>query len=454
MHNVQNAMFAAAMAYAMGVKLENIRHGLRTFDTTFFQAPGRMNVFDEHPVQGDPRLRPQPGRGAGDVRPRRAARGAAGARIVRAGRAGRPPRRGHRARSRASRPGASTTTSCRRDDDPRGRGAGRGAEAAARRSCSRTGVPARADRGDPRRAGGHRARRSRMAQPGDLLLVFADNITRCWKQVIYFQPEAPARRSNGPRVAPEPARRRAAAALFEDGRRRVRAGQSAACASLAKRTTDLTFLDSRRLTGPDLLRPPRGRARESRWTTRTATARSPRGAGRRGACSTARRLDRRAARRAHLSGRREPRDQRAARCLYAATDVNEWAWEAALAEVHGPPAEDVRCRGRPPASGDRARAESPAPRASRRRPRPRAHLPEPMTISSPPDRAPAPWSGRPGSLPDPDAVDWGRVHDIPIALVTGSNGKTTVVRLQRGHGRGIRAHRRASPPPMPCRSAE
>ncbi|MDB4888566.1 MAG: cphA [Gemmatimonadetes bacterium] len=49
--NVQNAMFAAAMAFAMGVKLEDIRHGLRTFDTTFFQAPGRLNVYDEHPFK-------------------------------------------------------------------------------------------------------------------------------------------------------------------------------------------------------------------------------------------------------------------------------------------------------------------------------------------------------------------------------------------------------------------
>ena len=51
MHNVQNAMFAAAMAFSLGVKLDDIRHGLRTFDTTFFQAPGRMNVFDEHPFK-------------------------------------------------------------------------------------------------------------------------------------------------------------------------------------------------------------------------------------------------------------------------------------------------------------------------------------------------------------------------------------------------------------------
>jgi cyanophycin synthetase len=50
-HNVQNAMFAAAMGYCMDLKLEDIRHGLQTFDTTFFQVPGRMNVFDDHPFK-------------------------------------------------------------------------------------------------------------------------------------------------------------------------------------------------------------------------------------------------------------------------------------------------------------------------------------------------------------------------------------------------------------------
>jgi cyanophycin synthetase len=48
LHNVQNAMFAAAMAFSAGVKLEDIKQGLRTFDTTFFQAPGRLNFYDEH----------------------------------------------------------------------------------------------------------------------------------------------------------------------------------------------------------------------------------------------------------------------------------------------------------------------------------------------------------------------------------------------------------------------
>src|SRR5574337_1624245 len=33
------------------------------------------------------------------------------------------------------------------------------------------------------------------------------------------------------------------------------------------------------------------------------------------------------------------------------------------------------------------------------------------------------------ALPSPDALDWGALHRVPVALVTGSNGKTTTVRL-------------------------
>jgi cyanophycin synthetase len=51
MHNVQNAMFAAAIAFSLDIRLDAIRQGLRTFDTTFYQAPGRMNVYDEHPFK-------------------------------------------------------------------------------------------------------------------------------------------------------------------------------------------------------------------------------------------------------------------------------------------------------------------------------------------------------------------------------------------------------------------
>ena len=44
-------MFAAAMAFTMSKSLEDIRHGLRTFNTPFFQPSGRINVFDEHPFK-------------------------------------------------------------------------------------------------------------------------------------------------------------------------------------------------------------------------------------------------------------------------------------------------------------------------------------------------------------------------------------------------------------------
>src|SRR5689334_13270922 len=50
-HNVANALAATAIAYAHGVSVENIRQGLRTFTTSFYQAPGRLNIFDEHPFR-------------------------------------------------------------------------------------------------------------------------------------------------------------------------------------------------------------------------------------------------------------------------------------------------------------------------------------------------------------------------------------------------------------------
>jgi hypothetical protein len=34
-----------------------------------------------------------------------------------------------------------------------------------------------------------------------------------------------------------------------------------------------------------------------------------------------------------------------------------------------------------------------------------------------------------GELPDPSEVDWSAIHDIPTAIITGTNGKTTTVRI-------------------------
>ncbi|HEX3525693.1 MAG TPA: cyanophycin synthetase [Thermoanaerobaculia bacterium] len=50
-HNVQNAMFAAAIAVGLGLGVDDIRQGLRTFSLDFFQAPGRMNFYNEHPFR-------------------------------------------------------------------------------------------------------------------------------------------------------------------------------------------------------------------------------------------------------------------------------------------------------------------------------------------------------------------------------------------------------------------
>ncbi|HEX2140729.1 MAG TPA: cyanophycin synthetase, partial [Candidatus Limnocylindria bacterium] len=44
--NVQNALAAAGAAWAAGAHLHDIRQGLRTFTTSYFMAPGRLNMFE------------------------------------------------------------------------------------------------------------------------------------------------------------------------------------------------------------------------------------------------------------------------------------------------------------------------------------------------------------------------------------------------------------------------
>jgi cyanophycin synthetase len=43
---VQNALAAAGAAHAAGAHLHDIRQGLRTFTTSYYQAPGRLNLFE------------------------------------------------------------------------------------------------------------------------------------------------------------------------------------------------------------------------------------------------------------------------------------------------------------------------------------------------------------------------------------------------------------------------
>jgi cyanophycin synthetase len=182
MHNVQNAMFAAALAYAMDIGLEDIRHGLRTFDSSFFQAPGRMNIYDEHPFKVilDYAHNPAAVRAICDVSDRFEAEGR---RIIVLAAPG--DRRDQDIREIASiAAGHFDHYICRRDDNQRGRGPDEVA-VMLKDKLLEDGVPADAIEviPDEQEATLHALE---IAAPGDLLLVLGDNVKRTWKQIIYF----------------------------------------------------------------------------------------------------------------------------------------------------------------------------------------------------------------------------------------------------------------------------
>ncbi|MBP8081247.1 MAG: cyanophycin synthetase [Arenimonas sp.] len=198
LHNVQNAMFATAMAFSMGIKLDAIRQGLRTFGSTFFQAPGRMNVFDEHPfkvifdyghnahavgVMADLAQRL-------DVQGRRI--------IVMAGPG---DRRDEDIRAIAEAvAGRFDHYFCRRDDGLRGRD-GDEVPLILARTLQAQGVTDDQISIIPDEQEAIDAA-LRMGRAGDLVLIFADALTRSWKQVIKFRPEgaAPVRKPDAPAV--------------------------------------------------------------------------------------------------------------------------------------------------------------------------------------------------------------------------------------------------------------
>ena len=183
LHNVQNAMVAAAMAFSLGIKLDAIRQGLRTFDTTFFQAPGRMNVFNEHPfkVLFDYGHNAHAVAAMTDLAQRL---DVTGRRIVVL--AGPGDRRDEDLVAIADAvAGRFDHYICRRDDSRRGRD-GDEVPRIQSRALLAAGVPADAisiipDEQEAIDAALH------MGQPGDLLLVFADALVRSWKQIIKFR---------------------------------------------------------------------------------------------------------------------------------------------------------------------------------------------------------------------------------------------------------------------------
>jgi cyanophycin synthetase len=184
MHNVQNAMFAAALAFSLDIKLDAIRQGLRTFDSTFFQAPGRMNVYGEHPfkVIFDYAHNAHAVAAMTDLATRLDVRGR---RIVVL--AGPGDRRDEDIRAiAAAAAGRFDYYICRRDDGLRGRGPDEVPQLLANELRAR-GVPPSAIEIIPDEQEAIAAALA-MGRPGDLLMIFADALTRSWKQVIKFKP--------------------------------------------------------------------------------------------------------------------------------------------------------------------------------------------------------------------------------------------------------------------------
>jgi len=182
-HNVQNAMFATALAYSLHKSLDDIRHGLRTFGSTIFQAPGRMNVFDEHPF----RVILDYGHNAAairsicqlvsrlEVRRRRICVLAAPG-----------DRRDEDIRAIADEAsGHFDHYICRADDSRRGRGNAEVPEMLRDRLLA-NGVDAGAIDVIPDEVLAVAAALD-MAREGDLLMLFVDNVRRCWQQVIHYE---------------------------------------------------------------------------------------------------------------------------------------------------------------------------------------------------------------------------------------------------------------------------
>ncbi|HQU68076.1 MAG TPA: cyanophycin synthetase [Albidovulum sp.] len=183
LYNVQNAMFACAMSHAFGLDLDNIRHGLRTFDTSFFQVPGRTNVYDEHPFK----VILDYGHNSAAI-------------AAMAGLADRLDVKGRRlvvAAMPGDRRDEDILASARElaghfdhyflkpDDDRRGRGEMEVPQML-RDELLKSGVPADQITLMPSEMEAIDLALA-SAQPNDLLVILADELARSWKQIIYFQ---------------------------------------------------------------------------------------------------------------------------------------------------------------------------------------------------------------------------------------------------------------------------
>jgi UDP-N-acetylmuramyl tripeptide synthase len=189
----------------------------------------------------------------------------------------------------------------------------------------------------------------------------------------------------------------------------------------------MELLDSRRLTGPNLLLDGPGalidvRVDEDR---REAAIEAWREAATRMLAAVGWAGERAAVRR--YEGGASLAISAPADALYAATEINDWAWSIA---ARGRALDDIEVETAAEHLRELiAEERRPALLAIRDAARARGVTflagEEEVSAGSGAGVLRWPMSG----LPEPAEIPWDEVHDVPIALVTGSNGKTTVVRL-------------------------
>jgi cyanophycin synthetase len=190
----------------------------------------------------------------------------------------------------------------------------------------------------------------------------------------------------------------------------------------------MNLLDSRRLTGPSLLLDRPGAILEVSLTPEEASAAIPVWAA-----QVRRMLDAVGWTGGEIAVRRfaggaslaitAPVDG-----LYAATEINDWAWGAAEAAVLGLETPDFQAAAAR-LRDEIAREANPALIALQANAASRgvAFLADDHFASVGLGKGSLVWPVR--ALPDASDIEWSQVYDVPVLLVTGTNGKTTTVRL-------------------------
>ena len=114
--------------------------------------------------------------------------------------------------------------------------------------------------------------------------------------------------------------------------------------------------------------------------------------------------------------------------LYAATEIVEWAWDSTCAVLAGEAESDLKDvvarlreeiaeEANPPLMGLKTAAENRGVTF--------LHGDELASVGL--GTGAQVWVE--GELPPIGRIDWAQVHDIPVGLITGTNGKSTTVRL-------------------------